>query len=673
MKTLSIIVIFVILATNGIMAQHQNIIIGDPLGNAHGGPYSMHGYYPATGPNGEVYVTLWGPEGLMFDQSLDDGITWLDSDQWEIVNGQVVEHLERQAFMGTAFLKDVEFQNGVIEVDIAVTGARSYPGVNFRIQSKNDYERFYIRPHRAGLYPDAVQYTPSMNGISEWQLCNGKGYTAGSVFPENEWVHFKIEILDTRARVFINDKPQPALEIYSLKHGISKGTIGLNGPANGSAFFSNFKYQITENLVFNDPPVKDLPIGMIMDWEISRVYKSPDIEFDKTPEQQDLTDIKWQKLKADEYGLLDIGKFHGRIGRSPDAVFARTTLIAKKDTLLEMKYGYSDAIAIFINGQPISFGNSAYQQRDPSFLGIIGLNDAVFLPLKKGDNELLLIVAESFGGWGFMCQRGNETYFAKGISKAWETEKVFATSESVLYDPNNEVLYVTNFDQFNMGNQQVSQYISKLSLTGEIINLKWVDGLNNPLGMTIHDNKIYCAERGQVAVIDISKGEILERISVEGSAFLNDIAIDSKGIIYISDSRKNVIWKITDGDVAEWLSEPEVLDPNVLYFYKDKLLIGNSGDSWLKSVDTENKTITNIAHFPEGFIDGIRPDGKGNLLVSLWKGKIYSVKPSGEIKLVFHTENLGEYTADFEYIPEKKLLLIPAFYENKVAAYNMDF
>ncbi len=89
-----------------------------------------------------------------------------------------------------------------------------------------------------------------------------------------------------------------------------------------------------------------------------------------------------------------------------------------------MSYGYSDAIVIFLNGQPVSFGNSAYQQRDPSFLGIIGLNDAVYLPLKKGENELMLSVAESFGGWGFICQESNAVYsWKQGITKIWETEQ----------------------------------------------------------------------------------------------------------------------------------------------------------------------------------------------------------------------------------------------------------
>jgi hypothetical protein len=33
-------------------------------------------------------------------------------------------------------------------------------------------------------------------------------------------------------------------------------------------------------------------------------------------------------------------------------------------------------------------------------MGTIGLFDEVYLPLKKGHNELWLAVTETFGGWG---------------------------------------------------------------------------------------------------------------------------------------------------------------------------------------------------------------------------------------------------------------------------------
>ena len=41
-----------------------------------------------------------------------------------------------------------------------------------------------------------------------------------------------------------------------------------------------------------------------------------------------------------------------------------------------------------------------YRSRDYRFLGSIGWSDTVVLPLDEGDNDLVVAVAEDFGGWG---------------------------------------------------------------------------------------------------------------------------------------------------------------------------------------------------------------------------------------------------------------------------------
>ena len=58
-----------------------------------------------------------------------------------------------------------------------------------------------------------------------------------------------------------------------------------------------------------------------------------------------------------------------------------------------------------LNGKILYRGRSAQNFRDPGFLGIVNPeNDAVYLPLKKGSNELMLAVSELGGGWGFICR-----------------------------------------------------------------------------------------------------------------------------------------------------------------------------------------------------------------------------------------------------------------------------
>ena len=72
-----------------------------------------------------------------------NSIIEFNSDNWNLVNAEISEHLGRQALQGTAVLKDVEFTNGIIEVDLCLSGERSYPGINFRMQSQQEYEHFY--------------------------------------------------------------------------------------------------------------------------------------------------------------------------------------------------------------------------------------------------------------------------------------------------------------------------------------------------------------------------------------------------------------------------------------------------------------------------------------------------------------------------------------------------
>lgn len=53
-----------------------NRVAGDCLDSDN----TVEGAVPAIGPEGEVYVSWAGPEGILFDRSLDGGITWLGDD-----------------------------------------------------------------------------------------------------------------------------------------------------------------------------------------------------------------------------------------------------------------------------------------------------------------------------------------------------------------------------------------------------------------------------------------------------------------------------------------------------------------------------------------------------------------------------------------------------------------
>ena len=591
-----------------------------------------------------------------------------ESDQWDRTGAEIVQFMDRKCLIGRALLKDVEFENGIIEVDIAVTGqkARTYPGVLFRIQSPGNYERFYIRPHRAGLYPDAIQYVPAFNGIDGWQLYNGENYTSAADIPDNQWIHFKLEVSGSQARLFMDDMDKPVFVMNYLKHGISKGTIGLLCPMDRTAYFSNFKYKIDNTLKFIPVPAIEPHPGIIKNWQISQPFPFSQVDLEKHPDEQDLGDIKWQEVACESNGLVDISRYYGRTGREYNCILAKTTIHADKDKVMQLLFGYSDLVTLFFKGKLMFYGYSGYQGRDPSFLGIIGYNDGVYLPLKEGGNELLMWVFEAFGGWGFMAKDGNAVYEHEGVSQVWRIKKDLRMPESALYDKKRNVIYVTNFDRFGAPGQQ---FISKVTLDGKIQQLKWVETLFLPTGMGMFKDKLFVVERRNVAEIDLESGKIINRHPLPQPMFPNDIAIDKKGHKYISDTQKGAIYKFTNGKFEEWLKGTELANINGLCIDKDKLIAGITSYHSLTSIDLNTKAISTIVRFGEGLMDGIKVDQHGNYLVSHYEGRIYRVTPSGEATNLLYLQ--GTRCADFDYIPEKGLLIIPTLETNEMMVYKM--
>jgi sugar lactone lactonase YvrE len=593
-------------------------------------------------------------------------------EHWDLANAQVINHLDRQALMGTAFLKNVDFEDGIIECDIAMkAGVRSYPGILFRVQSSEEYERIYLRPHRSPLYDDAVQYVATFHGLDSWQLYNGPGLSARAVIPTERWVHVRIEVLGTQARVFLDNAPQPVLVIGDLRRGKSKGGLGLTTMADRASFFSNFSFRRDSSLTFPPAPLVDQPPGCILDWEISQPLKKRLLDFDTYPDLIALGLAKWTKIAAQADGVLDISRTYGRLGIEPDAILARAVIRAEKDGSKKFWFGYSDEAGIFLNGRPVFYGNSAYRFRDTSFLGIVGLFDAVSLPLKKGDNELLVILGETSGGWGLIFQDATSVHKAPGVEALWITKKGFLVPESAAYDPGTDAFYISNYDGYNPSRGAGRQSISKLSPRGEASALQWVSGLNNPTGLAVGKNRLYAVERTGLAEIDIASAKIVNRLVLPGAVMPNDVALAENGDIFVSDSGGNSIYRIADGQVEVWMKSPAITAPNGIHVLKGKLIVGTNGDGCLKAVDLATKEVSTLVNLGQGTIDGIQSDRQGNILVSHNEGRLFRISPDGRTTKVLDTTARRMNMADFAYDPGRNQVVFPTFTDSRVASFRL--
>jgi sugar lactone lactonase YvrE len=253
------------------------------------------------------------------------------------------------------------------------------------------------------------------------------------------------------------------------------------------------------------------------------------------------------------------------------------------------------------------------------------------------------------------------------------------TPESVLYEPTENVLFVSNMDG-KPDEKDGQGFISKVSpVNGTIIELNWATGLNAPKGMAVSsdNSKLYVSDITDLVEIDIANGQITNRYNAPGSAFLNDVVSDEQGNIYVSDTGTNATYKLDNNNKSSlqiWLQNPELNSPNGLYIDSttNKLVVTSLGGS-LSLVDLDNKTINNLGiQVPVGSLDGIEADTTENLYyVTDWAaGKVYAVNSDGtDYRTLIDLQKQG--TADLEYIASERVVIIPMMQDSKLVAYGI--
>ena len=318
-----------------------------------------------------------------------------------------------------AILRDFEMRDGVLDVDVATPANRGFFGFDFRIDEKGpNYEEVYLRQHKSGL-PDAMQYTPVLNTGRNWQLYNGPGFTGAVDIPKDVWFHLRLEVTGAQAKLYVKDMDKPALVMDDLKSGVQKGQVALY-VLTGATYFSNFEVRTTPDAPWERhlPP---MPAETLTKWSLSPSYDALARNLERPLSPSESASGQWQDVEAESPGFVVIyryreaphprvtfqGDFSRRLEPQPGmkVVYARTSINSDRDQVKKLLIGYSDDVSVFLNGKILYRGRSAQGFRDPGFLGIVNPeNDAVYLHLKKGSNELVLAVSELGGGWGFICR-----------------------------------------------------------------------------------------------------------------------------------------------------------------------------------------------------------------------------------------------------------------------------
>lgn len=305
---------------------------------------------------------------------------------------------------GTALLKDIDFSDGTIEYDMEPLN-NAFVTVFFRQQSADERECFYFRTYAAANNAaiDAIQYAPYLGSVNMWDML--PHYQGNASFQREKWNHVKLVISGKQMWVYVNDSARPALKIPRLEGSTAHGGIAFEG----QAFISNLviKPGQTEDLSpLEGPDPTDNDPRYLRDWKVSSPLATRDIDFTNAfiPGK----DAAWEPIWAERRGLVNLTRKFGP-SKERRIVWLKTNIHTTRDESRKLNLGFSDEVWVFINGKYVYVDKNLYGMplsKIPD--GRCSIENSAFnLPLKEGDNELLIGVANSFYGWGIMARLDN--------------------------------------------------------------------------------------------------------------------------------------------------------------------------------------------------------------------------------------------------------------------------
>lgn len=255
------------------------------------------------------------------------------------------------------------------------------------------------------------------------------------------------------------------------------------------------------------------------------------------------------------------------------------------------------------------------------------------------------------------------------LTLKWETDSIFPTVESVLYDANTKYIYTANIEGHFMKKDGQGS-IGRMRADGTEVQADWITGLNAPTGLCIRANLLYTTDIDEVVTIDLQKGHVVERIPIKGAEALNDICVDAQGTLYCSDTGGNKVFQVKDGISSILIDSIDT--PNGLMLKGGKLLITQWTPRTLCRYDLKTRKLEKLAEkIP--WIDGLDAIPSNGWITASWGGLLHHVTPRGEKTMILDTREAGLQAPDISYIPATNTLLVATFDGDKIRAFDVEF
>lgn len=255
---------------------------------------------------------------------------------------------------------------------------------------------------------------------------------------------------------------------------------------------------------------------------------------------------------------------------------------------------------------------------------------------------------------------------APTLERLWETEARLKVPESVLLDGSRQVLYVSNIVGTQPWEKDGAGSIGRVSLEGEIRDVDWVSGLHAPKGLALTGGRLVVADIDRVVFIDPDAGRIVETIPVPDAARLNDVSAAPDGTVYVTDSGTGRVFALRDGRVS--VRSEAFKSPNGVLATADALYVLDQETLHQVGPDGEAQPLVRGL---VGHVDGIEQTTSGDFIVSCWGGIVYHATRDGTVITLLDTRDAEINAADIDYDADRRIVYVPTFWKNTVAAYRL--
>lgn len=334
----------------------------------------------------------------------------MDPQHWEFDSSLVnfVDYQGVPSMQGlpgsSMLLKEVTFSNGTIEFDVGAP--KGFVSINFRGSDDGAMsEIFYLR----AFWPvspqnrTALQYAAVLDNINMWDVTDD--YQTAAVLNPEEWNHVKLVINGKQLLAYVNESETPSMHVPILEGELDSGSISFAG----TGHFANLRIMPDQTADLPSTAGYDRTMGdphYLRSWEVTEPIDFPQTQ-DLTEKEVPDSNTSWQSMQAEQRALVNLTRRFGGTPRGERRlVWLRTTIESESNQSHRLDLGFSDEVWVLINGQLLHLDHNHFgtpSMKEPRGRCTLA-NTSFDLPLREGENELMIGVSNYFFGWGIIAR-----------------------------------------------------------------------------------------------------------------------------------------------------------------------------------------------------------------------------------------------------------------------------